>query len=259
MFDCPGQVELYTHYSSLRNIFARLEKIGYRVRPTPHIPPSIIPPPANPPQLVVIHLLDSHYLTTPSKYISILLLSLRSMLTLSLPHLNVLSKIDLLHLHAPSLPLPLDFYTDVHSLAHLLPLLAADSPPRFAALNAAIGELVEDFGLVAFETLAVEDRASMAHLLGVVDRAGGYAFGGAEGAGDGVWRVAVREGWSGGEGGGVGEVRERWVDGKEEWDAWEVKKWEEEEEERRRREREEEEGEEGGMGMGEMEGVEGGV
>ena len=31
LFDCPGQVELYTHYSSLRKIFARLEKMGYRV------------------------------------------------------------------------------------------------------------------------------------------------------------------------------------------------------------------------------------
>lgn len=145
LFDCPGQVELFTHYNSLRNIFARLEKIGYR--------------------LVVIHLIDSHYLTTPSKYISILLLSLRSMLTLSLPHLNVLSKIDLLNTHYPSLSLPLDFYTEVHSLNYLLPFLNDECPPRFSALNAAIAELVEGFGLVAFETLAVEDRGSMTRLL----------------------------------------------------------------------------------------------
>jgi GPN-loop GTPase len=31
LFDCPGQVELYTHHSSLRNIFFRLQKVGYRV------------------------------------------------------------------------------------------------------------------------------------------------------------------------------------------------------------------------------------
>lgn len=31
LFDCPGQVELYTHHSSLRNIFFRLQKLGYRV------------------------------------------------------------------------------------------------------------------------------------------------------------------------------------------------------------------------------------
>ena len=32
LFDCPGQVELYTHHSSLRNIFMKLQKLGYRVR-----------------------------------------------------------------------------------------------------------------------------------------------------------------------------------------------------------------------------------
>lgn len=31
LFDCPGQVELYTHHNSLRNIFYKLQKIGYRV------------------------------------------------------------------------------------------------------------------------------------------------------------------------------------------------------------------------------------
>lgn len=34
LFDCPGQVELYTHHTSLRNIFYRLQKLGYRVRLT---------------------------------------------------------------------------------------------------------------------------------------------------------------------------------------------------------------------------------
>lgn len=31
IFDCPGQVELFTHHSSLRNIFFRIQKLGYRV------------------------------------------------------------------------------------------------------------------------------------------------------------------------------------------------------------------------------------
>jgi GTPase SAR1 family protein len=38
LFDCPGQVELFTHHGSLRNIFFRLQKLGYRVfahRPLP--------------------------------------------------------------------------------------------------------------------------------------------------------------------------------------------------------------------------------
>jgi GPN-loop GTPase len=32
LFDCPGQVELFTHHQSLRNIFFALQKLGYRVR-----------------------------------------------------------------------------------------------------------------------------------------------------------------------------------------------------------------------------------
>lgn len=31
LFDCPGQVELFTHHSSLRNIFFKISKLGYRV------------------------------------------------------------------------------------------------------------------------------------------------------------------------------------------------------------------------------------
>lgn len=31
LFDCPGQVELYTHHSSVKNIFAQLSKWNFRV------------------------------------------------------------------------------------------------------------------------------------------------------------------------------------------------------------------------------------
>ncbi|KAI9836399.1 MAG: hypothetical protein M1819_001429 [Sarea resinae] len=178
-------------------------------------------------KLEAIHLTDSHALTLPSLYISTLLLSLRSMLQLSLPHLNVLTKIDNLATYPP-LPFNLDFYTEPQDLTYLLPHLEAESPhlsTKFGALNAAIVELVQDFNLVGFETLAVEDKTSMMHLLRSIDRAGGYAFGSAEGANDTVWQVAMRE--------GIGEmdvrdVQERWIDRRDEFDEAERKAWEEE-------------------------------
>lgn len=37
LFDCPGQVELFTHHASLRNVFLRIQKIGYRVRFSLHV------------------------------------------------------------------------------------------------------------------------------------------------------------------------------------------------------------------------------
>ncbi|KAB8297878.1 hypothetical protein EYC80_001670 [Monilinia laxa] len=198
LFDCPGQVELYTHHSSLRNIFFRLQKLGYR--------------------LVVLHLSDSYCLTLPSLYISNLILSLRAMLQMDLPHLNVLTKMDKLASYPP-LPFNLDFYTEVQDLSHLLPSLREESSvmqgSKFEGLNKAITQLVEDFGLVAFETLAVEDKRSMMHLLQVIDRAGGYAFGGAEGANDTVWQVAMREGTTTMD---IKDIQERWIDRKEEYD-----------------------------------------
>lgn len=78
----------------------------------------------------------------------------------------------------------------------------------------------------------------MLKLLMAVDKAGGYAFGGAEGGGDMVWQVAMREGWGGEEEVGL---QERWVDEREKWDEWETKKAEEEME--RLRKMEEERGE----------------
>ncbi|KAJ6164732.1 ATP binding protein [Penicillium chermesinum] len=198
LFDCPGQVELFTHHSSLRNIFFRIQKLGYRSFT------SLIPTPS---------------LFHPCIYL--LFSSLRAMLQLDLPHLNVLTKIDNLS-NYNDLPFNLEFYTEVQDLSYLLPHLEAESSRlahnKFGALNTAIIDLVEEFGLVAFETLAVEDKKSMMSLLRAIDRASGYAFGPAEGANDTVWQVAVREGL------GITDVRdvqERWLDAKDEYDELE--------------------------------------
>lgn len=160
-------------------------------------------------------------------YISVLLSALRAMLQMDLPHLNVLTKIDNLA-NYPTLPFNLDFYTEVQDLSYLIPHLETESPrlanAKFEALNRAVIELVQDFGLVAFETLAVEDKKSMMNLLHVIDRASGYAFGTAEGANDTVWQVAVREGLGTIN---IRDVQERWLDAKDEWDENERKDLEE--------------------------------
>jgi len=168
------------------------------------------------------------------------------MLQLDLPHLNVLTKIDNLATYPP-LSLPLSFYTEARSLEHILPHLEAEqrhqalpnrsdqshdtnhsnTKSKFSALNEAILELVEEYGLVGFETLAVEDRQSMIQLLRAIDRAGGYAFGAAEGADQSVWQVAVRDGGISGKM-EVRDIEDRWIDRREEFDEQERKMWEEE-------------------------------
>jgi hypothetical protein len=78
------------------------------------------------------------------------------MLQMDFPFLNVLTKIDILSNYGP-LDFKLDFYAQVQDLSYLLEYLnQSHRTKRYSALNAAICELVEDFGLVSFETLAVE-------------------------------------------------------------------------------------------------------
>ncbi|KAK9479435.1 hypothetical protein V1514DRAFT_351483 [Lipomyces japonicus] len=201
IFDCPGQVELFTHHNSIRSLFLKLQRQDFR--------------------LVVINLIDSFYITSPTQYISVLLLALRSMLQLDLPHVNVLSKIDLLSNYG-KLEFSLDFYTEVQDLNYLLPLMSNESPTllgrKFAKLNEAIADLITDYGLVGFEVLAVEDKKSMISLLSVIDKATGYTFGASEIGGDTVWAEATRQG---GYLGSVQDIQERWIDHKDEYDEQE--------------------------------------
>lgn len=151
------------------------------------------------------------------------------MLQMDLPHINVLTKIDKIASYDP-LPFNLDFYTEVQDLSYLTPSLEAESPAlrneKFGRLNQAIVDLVERFGLVNFEVLAVENKKSMMHLLRVIDRAGGYVFGGAEGTNDTIWQVAMRNESSLLE---VQDIQERWVDNKDFYDELERKEDEEQE------------------------------
>lgn len=106
---------------------------------------------------------------------------------------------------------------------------------KFDKLNDALIQLVEDFGLVGFETLAVEDRASMASFVRAVDRANGWVFAGARGTDEtgrtlddeaSIWAQAMSDHWAGKM--EVRDVQERWIDRREEYDALEKKQWEEE-------------------------------
>ena len=158
------------------------------------------------------------------------------MIQMDMPHINVLSKIDKVHAY-DELPFNLDFYTDVDDLTYLTPHLESESPAlrsdKFGKLNEAVAGLIENYGLVRYEVLAVENKKSMMHLLRVIDRAGGYVFGGAEGANDTIWAVSMRN-----ESSMMGEVdiQERWIDNKDAYDQEEDEA--EEEQERIRRQQE---------------------
>ena len=65
-------------------------------------------------RLATVGLVDAHLCTDAGKYLSALLLSLSSMLHLDLPHVNVLSKADMIEGFG-ELQFNLDYYTEVSS------------------------------------------------------------------------------------------------------------------------------------------------
>jgi hypothetical protein len=150
-------VELYTHHESTKNIVKKLAKEGT--------------------SLTCVHLVDSYYCVTPFTFVSAVLLSLNTMLQLELPHVNVFSKIDLVEKYG-KLDFSLEYYTDSSNLHHLQLVLDKTGPTsdKFKRLNAALCELIEDFSLVSFATLCINDKDSMSKLIKIVDRANGYIY-----------------------------------------------------------------------------------
>lgn len=139
------------------------------------------------------------------------------------------------------LPFNLDFYTEVQDLDQMLPVLSAEmsfpaaAQEKWDKLNEALITLVGDFGLVGFETLAVENRASMAALVRALDRASGQIFAGSLGTDENgktmsdeasIWAQAMSDHWA--DRLDPGDLQERWIDRKEELDELERQEWEEE-------------------------------
>ncbi|KAI9092650.1 GPN-loop GTPase [Phlyctochytrium arcticum] len=160
IIDCPGQVELFTHHTSLQSLLHHLTSPALDYR------------------LVCTHLVDAHYCVDPSKYVALLLLSLKTMMQLELPHVNVLSKMDLVEGYG-ELDFSWDFYTEVQDLNYLLDRLNEGTfGKKWVKLNEALCELVKDYSLVGFQTLSIESPESVLKLARLIDKTNGYIYGG---------------------------------------------------------------------------------
>lgn len=69
--------------------------------PADGVPLSRLPTPWSAPQLAAVHLVDAHHCSDPAKIVSATLLSLHTMMRLELPHVNILSKIDIAERYGP--------------------------------------------------------------------------------------------------------------------------------------------------------------
>jgi len=190
LIDMPGQVELFTHHPSVRNVLQALQSVHNH-------------------RLVAVHLVDAHHCADAAKFISVLLVTLSTMLQLEMPQINLLSKVDLIEAYG-DLDFNLDFYTDVLDPSRLLPFIEAEQGGAFARrhakLNEAVCELIDDFGLVHFGTLDIASRESVSHVLRSCDKAVGYIGGAGEGPLPGVHSLDYE-----GDEERVGAVQERYM------------------------------------------------
>mmetsp|Transcript_10428 Transcript_10428/g.27329 ORF Transcript_10428/g.27329 Transcript_10428/m.27329 type:complete len:188 (+) Transcript_10428:170-733(+) len=76
IIDCPGQIEIYSHSNVLKNIMDSITNWGFRV--------------------CAVYLLDAQFLQDSPRFIAGALSCLSTMVHLEVPHINVLSKMDLI-------------------------------------------------------------------------------------------------------------------------------------------------------------------
>ena len=189
IFDCPGQIELYTHLPVMQRLVRFLTKqCGY--------------------EMCAIYLLDSLFITDSSRFISGTLMCLSAMVQLEPPHINILTKCDLV----PNKKVMRKFLDpDMHSLMLSLDdgaaggddrgeggagvsdsahrsatataggALSASSssggasmPAKYAHLNRAVSTLIEQYAMVNFFPLDITQEDSVSLCLQHIDRATAY-------------------------------------------------------------------------------------
>ncbi|XP_062173337.1 uncharacterized protein LOC133878811 [Alnus glutinosa] len=143
VFDCPGQIELFSHVPVLRNFVDHLQRRNFSV--------------------CGVYLLDSQFMTDVTKFISGCMASLSAMIQLELPHVNILSKMDLV----PKKTNIKDFLNPEPQF--LLSELNKRMAPQFTKLNKALIELVDQYSMVSFVPLDLSKESSIRYVLSQID------------------------------------------------------------------------------------------
>ena len=142
IFDCPGQIELYSHLPVMKYLGNMLQSWGYRV--------------------ASVYLMDALFVFDPPKFISGCMLSLSCMLQLELPHINVITKCDLAV--KEEIEKVLEFEN-----SQMINELDKHSSPKLKALSHAIGSVIDDFMIVSFTLLDATDEESIDDVLAKTD------------------------------------------------------------------------------------------
>ncbi|KAJ5777325.1 GPN-loop GTPase 3 [Penicillium odoratum] len=164
IFDMPGQIELYTHIPLLPSLVQFLSRQG---------PLNI--------NLCAAYLLESTFVVDKAKFFAGTLSAMSAMLMLEIPHVNILSKMDQVRDMVSRRELRRFTNVDMQLLSteEEDPAVSANpmakdallSGGSFKQLNRAVAQLIDDFSMVSFLQLEVQDEDSVAGVLSHIDDA----------------------------------------------------------------------------------------
>ncbi|KAF7455989.1 GPN-loop GTPase 3 [Cryptosporidium felis] len=143
LFDCPGQIELFTHLPVMKILVSALQRWDFRV--------------------CGVYCLDVGFLTDASKFVSGSVSALSTMIQLEIPHVNVITKCDIVQ--DESL---VASFLEKDSLT-LVSDLEKVTPSHIMPLNVALANLLEDYSIVSYVPLKPDDEDSVSRVLLCID------------------------------------------------------------------------------------------
>ncbi|RXM96573.1 GPN-loop GTPase 3 [Acipenser ruthenus] len=127
LFDCPGQIELYTHLPVMKQIVEQLQQWEFRV--------------------CGVFLVDSQFMVESFKFISGIMAALSAMVSLEIPQVNIMTKMDLLSKKAKR---EIEKYLDPDMYSLLEDNSTTLRSEKFKKLTKAICGLIDDYSMVRF-------------------------------------------------------------------------------------------------------------
>lgn len=148
ILDCPGQIELYTHYPVMTKLINQMKLWNFN--------------------MCGVYLIDSTFCQDTTKFMSAALTAMSTMVMLEIPHLNVLSKCDLWPEWQERQSLDKFSEMDITSLVEDM---RHDAPKRFQQLTQTIATLLEEWNMVSLVPLDPDDEETIEMLLLQIDTA----------------------------------------------------------------------------------------
>ncbi|OII73346.1 ATPase [Cryptosporidium ubiquitum] len=143
LFDCPGQIELFTHLPVMKILVTALQSWDFRI--------------------CGVYCLDVGFLTDASKFVAGSVSALSTMIQLEVPHVNVITKCDIVQdENLVSSFLQKDSLTLINDLEKV-------TPNHIMPLNVALANLLEDYSIVSYVPLKPDDEDSVSNVLLSID------------------------------------------------------------------------------------------